>query len=190
MKNVILVHGCCDKEEFLSEKYPSGSNSHWFPWIQKQLNIADIESQTPEMPSPYKPVYQDWKRVFEQFSVNEDTILVGHSCGAGFLLRWLGEEKNKVAKLILVAPYFDPRRESKVREDLVDFEIDSSIQNRTDIHILYSSDDSVPGVKESMDILSKILPDAHQHLFKDKGHFTFGDMKTEEFPELRDALLK
>ncbi len=190
MKNTILIHGCCDKEEFFGEEYPSGSNSHWFPWIQKQLNIAGIESQTPEMPSPYKPEYKEWKRVFKKFIVNEDTILVGHSCGAGFLLRWLGEEKNSVAKLMLVAPYFDPKKKSEVREDLVDFVVDSSIQDRTEVHIFHSSDDSVDGVKDSMEILSQILPNAQKHLFKDKGHFTLGDMETEKFPELLEVLVK
>lgn len=189
MKNAILVHGCCDKEEFLNEKHPSGSNSHWFPWMQKQLNIAGIENQTPEMPTPYQPIYNEWKRVFEQFIVNEETILVGHSCGAGFLLRWLGETNKKIAKLILVAPYFDPRKKNEERSDLMDFQVDSGVGEKNEVHIFYSSDDPVEGVKESIDELANLLPKAHKHFFSDKGHFCYEEMQTEEFPELLEEIL-
>ena len=189
MKKAILLHGCCSQEEFKEDQYPSGSNSHWFPWLQKQLIKAGIETQTPEMPAPYKPIYQEWKRVFEQFVVDKDSILVGHSCGAGFLLRWLGETKKKVGKLILVAPYFDPKKENEAREDLVDFEVDSSIQNRVDVHLLYSSDDPVTGVKESVEVLSQAMPHAQKYLFKNKGHFCYNEMGTEKFPELYELII-
>jgi hypothetical protein len=42
MKNAILIHGWADKHEFYDPKYPTASNSHWFPWITKQLMINDI----------------------------------------------------------------------------------------------------------------------------------------------------
>jgi len=79
MQNIILVHGCTDKNEFLSDKYPSLSNSHWFPWLQKEIGKKDIDCQTPEMPKPYAPEYAQWKRILEQFAITQDTVLASYN---------------------------------------------------------------------------------------------------------------
>lgn len=182
MKNAILVHGMPSKEEYFSDKYPSVSNSHWFPWLQKQLLIRNIITQTPEIPDSYKPEYRKWKKEFERFDVNEDTILVGHSCGGGFLLRWLTENEIKVNKLILVAPWLDPKR--KDTATFFDFTIDNKLKSRiNNIHIFVSTDDE-SDMLTSFEIIKKALPGAIIHEFHDKGHFTYGEMKTEKFPEL------
>ena len=110
MKNALLLHGTCDREEYFSDLHTSLSNSHWLPWLQKQLLIRDILTQTPEMPQAYDPQYDLWEKTFERFDVDKNTILVGHSCGGGFLLRWLSENRVEVNKLILVAPWIDPDR--------------------------------------------------------------------------------
>lgn len=186
MKNAILVHGCCKKDEFLSDEYPSGSNSHWFPWLQKQLIKEGIETQTPEMPTPYAPEYKEWKRALDQFSLNPETILVGHSCGAGFLLRWLGDHEAKIKKLILVAPWLDP---VKKRRGFLDFEINPAIQERVgEIHALFSVDDPVEGVKESVDMITENLPQTHIHAFDTMGHFTSKEMESPEFPALLELI--
>jgi predicted alpha/beta hydrolase family esterase len=57
------------------------------------------------MPSPWYPDYEKFKKEFEKYSVNENTILIGHSCGSSFLVRWLGETKRKIFKLILFTPW-------------------------------------------------------------------------------------
>ncbi len=130
----------------------------------------------------------EWKRVFDQFSITSDTTLVGHSCGAGFLLRWLGENRIEVDKLILVAPWLDP---IKNRKGFLDFQIDKTIQERIkELHIFYSDNESVEGVKESVDVISKILSSAKIRTFKGMGHLTFEEMKTEKFPELLETILK
>jgi len=48
------------------------------------------------MPEPYSPDYAKWCSVFKQFVIDSDTQLIGHSCGAGFLLRYLSENDVKV----------------------------------------------------------------------------------------------
>lgn len=189
MSNAILIHGSCDKEEFFSKQYPSLSNSHWFPWLQKQLLINGIETQTPEMPEPYKPNYEKWKREFERYDINQNTILVGHSCGGGFLVRWLSENEIQVKILVLVAPWIDPsERRSKT---FFDFQINPRLQSRVkNIDILISEDDDTEGVQKSFSIISKALKSANIHKFKDKGHFCLEEMETEKFPFLSDLILK
>jgi len=189
MKNAVIVHGMCDEEEYFNDKYPSLSNSHWMPWLQKQLLIQGIFTQAPEMPEPYKPDYEKWQREFERFDVNENTTLVGHSCGGGFLIRWLSENKIKIDKLFLVAPWFDPkRRETK---SFFDFEIDPEIENRINrIEIFISENEVIEGVEESVEIIKNKFAKARIHQFKNKGHFTFEEMKTDKFPELIEVILE
>ncbi len=185
-KTAMLIHGTTDTDEYFGEEYPSLSNSHWFPWLQKQLSMNGYLTQTPEMPNAYSPVYSDWKKTFEQFSVNSDSILVGHSCGGGFLLRWLSENDVKVDKVVLVAPWLDPKKEKC--PDFFDFEINRNLTTRTNLS-LFSSDNDSESMLETARIVQKHLPEIHLKLFKNYGHFCFSDMKTQEFPELRDLLL-
>ncbi len=185
----LLIHGSCDKEEYFDDQYPSLSNSHWFPWLQKQLLIKEIFTQTPEMPEPFQPNYQLWKSEFERYPVDKDTILVGHSCGGGFLVRWLSENKQTIKKLILVAPWMDPSNRST--DSFFEFEIDPQLADRCQsIEILISDDEDVEGVQESVQTLSQSFPKAHLHQFSGMGHFTFDPMGTEKFPELLDLVLK
>jgi uncharacterized protein len=187
MKNVIILHGCCSKEEFFDETLPSSSNSHWLPWLQKNLVTIGISAQTPEMPQAYDPDYENWKRVFNGFTIDEDILLVGHSCGAGFLLRWLGETKKHLTKLILVAPWLDLTGK---RGGFLEFEIDRCIEGRVnELHILFSSNDKVEGVKESVQILRGKFANAKVHDLIDKGHFTCEEMKTTAFPELLNLIV-
>lgn len=182
MNSAIIVHGTCDKEEYFSDAYPSLSNSHWLPWLQKQLLIQGIFTQTPEMPEAYQPDYPKWKNEFERFNVDENTILVGHSCGGGFLVRWLSENKVSPKKLILVAPWLDPTR--RKTSDFFDFKIDDKMLDRIkEIHICLSDDDN-QDIKDSVQKVQTVLPQAHFHPFHDFGHFTFENMRTEKFPEL------
>ena len=188
MKTAILIHGTCDEEEYFSDLYPPLSNSHWFPWLQKQLLTKGIFTQTPEMLDAYKPEYEKWKKEFERFGINEESILVGHSCGGGFLLRWLTENKRKIDKLILIAPWLDPEKSKTT--DFFEFQIDSELINRVkEIHLFVSEDDD-EDIHESVDLILKALPNIEIHKFKDKGHFTFGQMKTDKFPELLETIIK
>lgn len=186
MKTALLIHGTCDAEEYFSDEYPSLSNSHWFPWLQKQLLIKNIFTQTPEMPDAFKPDYEKWKSEFERYSIDDDTVLVGHSCGGGFLIRWLSENKVKVKKLILVAPWLDPNR-SKT-DTFFDFAINPSISERMDTHIFISNDDD-KDIQVSVSKIKDALPGVKRHDFQGMGHFTYEKMKTDKFPELLNVIV-
>ena len=103
---------------------PTLSNSHWFPWLSKQLLISDIPTVALEIPNAYMPNYTTWKKEFERFDIDSETILVGHSCGGGFLVRWLSENDVKVGKVVLVAPWLDPEKRRGADNDFFKFEMD------------------------------------------------------------------
>lgn len=188
MKTAILIHWTPSKEEFYDAKFPTGSNSHWFPWLSKELIVRDIHTVALEIPFAYEPEYKIWKKELERFDINEDTILVGHSCWAGFLFRWLSEKPNiKVKKVILVAPWIDPFKEIK-EKDFFEFSWDANLVKNQDIKIFHSRDD-MSSVQESMKQILEKYPNISVKYFDNYGHFCMNDLKSEKFPELLDVIL-
>lgn len=189
MKTALILHGWPEEAEYFDPKKPAPSNDHWFPWIQRQLLLHGISTQTPEMPDAHKPNYEVWKKELERFDINEETILVGHSCGGGFLVRWLSEHDVRVGKVVLVAPWLDPNDPHMIDPDFFQFEIDPNLVSRTaGLTIMYSTDD-YPDVLESLAFLKKNLKNVEFQEFTDKGHFVIDSLKTEEFPELLKNLI-
>jgi len=185
-RSAVIIHGSCDKGEYFDEKYPSLSNSHWLAWLQKQLLVRGVLTQTPEMPEPFEPQYELWKREFERFEINPETILIGHNCGAGFLVRWLSENMVQGGKLILVAPWLDPGREETT--DFFEFEMDSKLCERFDeVHLLVSLDDD-GSILKSVEMIKKEIGGIKIHEFNDRGHFTFEDLGSEKFEELLEIV--
>ena len=189
MQSAYILHGCCDEEEYFSNEYPSPSNFHWIPWLQKQLVMKGFNCQTPELTNSYKPDYALWSKLFGIYPVDDETILVGHSCGAGFFLRYLSERKDiRIKKLILVAPWMDPKHS---RADFLQFVLDPALLERIgELHIFYSEDEPVGGVKETVDTVTATYPAAIMHRFANHGHFCLSDMGTDAFPELLDVVTK
>jgi predicted alpha/beta hydrolase family esterase len=185
MKNAVIIHGRPEKEEYFDPVSNSPSNDHWFPWLQKQLLMKGVLAQTPEMPSAYAPDYDEWKSVFELFKIDEDTILIGHSRGGAFLLRWLSEHPSiRVNKVVLVAPSLEP----SVSKEFSIFTLDPQLVERTEgLYVFYSIDDE-QDIFESAQMLKSKLPNAVFKEYTDKGHFTLEDLGTNEFPELLESL--
>lgn len=108
MRSAVIVHGKPTRERYENPAEPKPHVANWLPWLGEQLEDAGIQVSIPAMPLPYFPVYEDWKRVFEVIPRTSDGLLIGHSAGAEFLLRWLSENRDEQAgKLVLVAPYKD-----------------------------------------------------------------------------------
>ncbi len=188
MKKAIIIHGYNDKTEYEDTSRPAPSNDHWIPWLQRQLLLRGIETQTPEMPGFYEPNYEKWKEMIERFSPDEDTIIVGHSCGGGFIVRWLSENKQKIGKVVLVAPWLDPTK--VIDSEFFNFEIDQNISDRTSgLTVMYSDDDH-PEILKSIEILKSKLKNVEFQEFHGKGHFTLSCLKTDKFPELLEEILR
>lgn len=185
--NAIIIHGMPSKEEYVSIAGYKASAQHWIPWLSHELIKRGIHADTPEMPKPYAPSYKDWCAVFEQFEITNDTILVGHSCGAGFLVRWLSEHPVLIKKLVLVAPWIDP--EKTLSTDFFNFVIDTTLVSRIgSIVVLYGDTDEYD-VLVSVDELKATLPGGYYSALPGKGHCTYEDMGTIVFPELLEVVL-
>jgi uncharacterized protein len=178
--NCIIVHGCpSDSSEERTKEYAK----HWMPWIRKELISRGIKTEIPLMPKPWHPNYEAFKKEFEKYKVTNNTILIGHSCGCAFLVRWLGETKRRIKKLILVAPWKISNGGDKFRKLFYKYPVDKTIKERVEEVIMFTADNEKEDGKNSLNIFHKALGGRIIEL-KRMGHFCFEDMKTEEFPEL------
>ena len=187
MQNAVIVHCTPTREEYYDENYPSCSNSHWVPWLQKQLLIRDIPAATPEMPDAWNPNYAVWSKEFERFDIGDETILVGHSCGSGFLLRWLSENQVRVGKVFLVAPWLDPQERKTV--GFFDFDLDRRLASRTKGLIVINSDNDIDEIQETVRIVLEELDDVDYREFHEYGHFCTEDLDGQAFPELLEMIV-
>ena len=191
MKNAILVPGRPDKEQHYDPERPSNNQDFWFGWLQRQLILKDIHTISVEPPFPFRPRYDEWKIEFERCDLRPDTILVGHSCGGGFLVRYLSEHKDlTVGKVFLVAPWINPDNNPESdTADFFNFEIDKNFPKRTAGTAVYISSDDYPDVVETVNILKAKVSGIKYHEFNDRGHFTKNKPDPCAFPELLEEIL-
>lgn len=114
---------------------------------------------------------------------------MGHSCGGGFLVRWLSENNGaQVGKVVLVAPWLDPNREENTGT-FFDFTIDPNLSDRTSSINIFNSDDDHESVQKSVKMIREAIKNIRYREFHNYGHFCLKDLKTEKFPELLDEVL-
>lgn len=185
--NVVIVHGCpSSKKEEKDQTY----FKHWIPWTRRKLEEKGIKVETPLMPEPWHPDYKRFKEVFDKCDVNENTILVGHSCGSAFLVRWLGDTGKKARKLVMVAPWKKERKEGDSwRQKFYGYDIDPSVKNRVGEIVMFTSDNEDPKGKESLKIFHNALGGKVIDL-PNHGHYCEDDMGTDKFPELVEEICR
>ena len=187
--NCIIIHGCPAIEERAMDPEKRTYAKHWIPWVREELKKSKIKIETPLMPNPWKPSYETWKREFDKLEINEDSILVGHSCGCAFLVRWLGESSQKIKKLILVAPWKIPGESDEIKKKFYNYPINEDIKSRVGESVIFTADDEHEDGKKSAKIFHDALGGKVIEL-KNHGHYILGDMGTEEFPELLKEVLE
>lgn len=94
--NFIIIHGIYG--------HP-GEN--WFPWLKKELESRGYEVIVPKFPTPLDQSLESWMRVISQYEdkINQETVLIGHSLGAAFILDYLEQANKKIKAAFLVAGY-------------------------------------------------------------------------------------
>jgi predicted alpha/beta hydrolase family esterase len=188
MKSAIIIHGCSSTptEEIDTKAQPD--KKHWIPWIREMLIARGIPAATPTMPKSWAPDYEQWKAEFEKQDINDETTLIGHSCGSAFLVRWLGDSKRKIDKLILVAPW-KIGTSSEEKKKFYDYIIDETIKSRVNKIVMFTADNEEEDGKKSLKMFHDAIGGIIIEL-KGRGHYAGDDeVRTEEFPELLESIL-
>ena len=183
MANAIICHGVKFKDEFDKMQIPFCA-SYWYPWLQQKLIVAGIPTQVPSFTNSWLPArnYAADVDILQRQIINEKTILIGHSCGGGLLVKYLSENPEiKIGHLVLVAPWIDVLHQFP--EYFNGFSPDPKLSDRMKtIDLFYSTDDHYGDlILKGCDKLQDLYPNMRVHKFSDKSHFS-GNM--HQFPEM------
>lgn len=194
MKQVILIHGGDSfntYDEYLNslKNWPVKKESFmpkhdWKTSLQEKLG-DDFEVSQPRMPNKQNSKYEEWKIWFERMYpfLYDEVILIGHSLGAMFLVRYLAEITlpKKISALHLVAPAHNNT------PDIGDFvmpdNLDKISKQAKNIYLYHSKDDPVVPFSE-LAVYQKALPRAEVIVLENLGHFY-----QTEFPELIENII-
>ena len=96
MANFIFIHG-------------TGGNPDecFYPWLRQLLEKKGNKVYAPQLSRPAIQTLQSWMKDFEPYAqyVNEETVFVGRSIGAAFILRLLEKTKARVKAAFLVGGF-------------------------------------------------------------------------------------
>ncbi len=173
----------------------TGSNpgQHWFRWLKEELEERGFEVFVPEFPTMDGQSLENWLEVFEEYEdeINEDSIMIGHSTGAVFVLDLLDIKDFEIEAAFLVAGFvgplglekFDPLNESFAERD---FNWENIRESCGEFYIFHSDNDPYVSLEKAEELEEKLdaeleVIEGGKHLNQDAGY--------EEFPELLDTVL-
>jgi predicted alpha/beta hydrolase family esterase len=76
-------------------------NGNWFPWLKNELEKLGNEVYVPELPTPDNQSVDSWCKATQEqvpFIYDSDTILIGHSLGAVWVLESLSRRRSEPVK--------------------------------------------------------------------------------------------
>ena len=193
-QKVIMLHGWTNGDISDIPEFLPDNPANWMGWMKQELEKIGYKVFTPFIRYGYKSKYEDWKKEIEKFDIDENTILVGWSSGGAFWVRWLGETKQRVKKLLLVAPAkvvgnskmnkalgINPDQRSQW-DEFHNFITDPTIPDRVDDIIIFISNDA-DWLVEAANVYTKELRATLIHI-PNQRHFTNDVRQSTEFPEL------
>ena len=144
----------------------------WRDWLVAQLSPND-EYLAPTFPNSANAQYDEWVIYFEKLIpfLRDDAIIIGHSLGAMFLMKYLHQHELPVtlSKLILIAG----QHGANGNEDVGAFAVISAEgveRSATEVHLFHSEDDPVVPY-DSLDKILADIPSAIAHRYTDQAHF-------------------
>lgn len=156
--------------------------SNWYPYVKEELEKLGIEVIAQNMPDPKFARKDIWLPFIKEKTSGENSILIGHSSGAVAILKFLEENRCRLA--IIVGAYYtdlgdDLEKKSGYFDEPWKWE---QIKNNAEKIVLFASqDDPYIPISEPRFIREKV--NAEYHEYKDEGHFG-ADANKKEFPEI------
>ena len=165
---------------------PGNNNSlitdNWFQSVKKELKAMGLEVIAENMPDPDLARMKYWLPFIKKKLSTGDAVLIGHSSGAVAILRYLEENRCKLAILVGVC-YTDLNDEHEKKSGYYDkpWDWERINSNAEKIVIFASKDDPYIPLSEPQFIKEKT--NAEYHEYNNQGHFG-DDINKKEFPEI------
>ena len=175
-KNAIIFHG-------------TGGNPNvaWYKWLGKKLEGKGFRVEIPHYPGiNVEPIVTFLPKVLASHNFDEETVLIGHSGGAAFILSVLENIDVEIKQAILVAGYSTPpnTEHEPVLQKSYDWEKIKS--NVGDIYFINSTNDPYGcNDKQGREMFDKL---GGTLIIKNEGHFGAPGQKYSEFELLNNLI--
>lgn len=185
-KRVVIVHA-----------WGANPQAHWYPWLAEKLGQQGVEVLVPTMPETDEPEVEPWVNTLTKTigTVDEQTVLVGHSIGGQTIMRYLETlpAGQTLAGVVYVAGWFQlknlsPEEQNIARpwlETKVDFK---QVKQHVPESIAFFSDNDPVVALDNQLLFEKNLG-AKTQVLSQRGHFTKEEGITQ-LPEVLEAVLQ
>jgi predicted alpha/beta hydrolase family esterase len=179
--DIIILHGTGGS--------PQGN---WFPWLKNKLEALGHRVFVPRFPTPANQSVESWCEVLRKEApiFGADTILIGHSCGAAYILSILNVLEQPVAKSILVSGFIDKLGNEfydNLNKDFIEQDFDwEKIKYNMGDAVLFHGDNDPYVPMAAAEHLSKKL-DVPLTIISNGGHLN-AEFGYTEFPQLLEKL--
>ena len=176
MKNAIIIHG--------TEGYPE---ENWFPYLKNELEKDGYKVSVPQFPTlPVVPAkISEWWKVLEKYTIDENTLIIGHSLGGLFALRILEKLDKAVAGAFLIGAPIGEKPLANYDRDVVfcGFDLDwDKIKKNAKRFVVFQSDNDPYVCFRNGEVLAEKLG-VNLNFVANAGHFNKKSGYTK-FPEL------
>ena len=168
MKNYFVIHALGRTE-----------NDYWYKFIKRTVENKGYKCFVPTMPPIEDMSYDTWAKEFDKYKdfINEDSVFIGHSTGAIFIIRYLMENNLKIAKYISVVGFNkeNPKSINSSWEEInKTFFVENLLKFRefAKERISFYSPTDVYDFNVLDDFATQI--DSKKEIVEDAGHFTKG----------------
>lgn len=162
--NFFIIHGAY-----------GNPNENWFPWLKNELEKMGYEVFAPQFPTPEGQELDRWLNTFKNYKeyLNKNSIVIGHSLGAPFLLSIIERLGGPIKAAFLVAGWTGLLDDDldKINYSFTDKDFDwKKIRENCKKFYAFCSDNDPYVTKEKTERMAKILS-AELIFVKNAGHF-------------------
>ncbi|MFH0828888.1 MAG: class I tRNA ligase family protein [Candidatus Kerfeldbacteria bacterium] len=184
----LIIHGSPQEPN-----YSLQMARHFYPWLQRELHTLGYEVIASDLPRANAPDYEIWKQAVKKAlgksKLDHSSLVIGVSAGGSFVARYLAEQKESVANIILIAPACIARIDDTERDNalqkLYTFTFVPGIAKN--ITVVYSTDDDERYITSAKKFIKGLH--AQSIVLPGRGHFTQHD-GVRDIPELLDLINK
>lgn len=181
MKTAIILHGTLGS--------PDGN---WFKWLKDELERRGLTVWLPQLPHAEQPSLMEWQQFVQEhcpFSINEETLIIGHSSGAILALVLAQSAIKKIGAVVDVSVFHDNSLEWQPNSRLFDVEFDwfAMRQGVNELLFIHSDNDPYVPLDQAQYVAEKTSTE--MIIIPGQGHFNLEQSsKYKQFPRLLEII--
>ncbi len=172
MRTAFIIHGS-----------NGNINAHWYPWLKEELEKRGLKVFLPQFPIGENQTLQNWLATLKPMKESlKDSILIGHSLGAPFILNVLNQWEVKARAAFLVSGFTGHLKvEGEINiEDFAerDFDWKKIKENCKYFYVIHSDNDPYVPLEKAEELaknlgVSGVLVRGGEHFQEQSGFKTF-----------------